>query len=120
MPAKWRGEAVYQRGPYPVPPNVVSVSGRVATSQRIQLACPSGRPGGHRPVTVSPPSVLIGEICWQAAYDLASEATQACKALQLGFVDHSYPPVARFGRVDLPGFPFSMGRQKISSTVAMR
>jgi hypothetical protein len=48
--------------------------------------------------------VVIKEIYWQAGRNLASEATQACEALQLGFVDHLVvPPVAGFGRVDYPG-----------------
>jgi len=37
---------------------------------------------------------------------LATEATEAYEALQLSVIGHGCPPVADFGRVDCPGFPF--------------
>jgi hypothetical protein len=63
------------------------------------------------------------EIARQAGRDLATEATRACEALQLGAIFHGRRPVPNFEETGLFQVSFygdEMGNQKFSMTVAAR
>ena len=57
-------------------------------------------------ITVNREGLLAIEIGRQTGPDLASEAAEARKALQLGVVGHRRPPLPVLGRMDRPEFPF--------------